>query len=63
MKISKTEDMYNMWFNTWYRIDDMTSVLRCPGGWLYKAIVYDYNKDVESEISTTFVPFNSEGMK
>ena len=63
MKIKQDTDMYNMIYNNWYRIDDMTSVLRCPGGWIYKAIVYDYNKDVEAEISTTFVPFNAERMK
>ena len=51
-KISKTEDMYNMHFNTWYEISSNTFVMRVPGGWLYS-----------SGESTVFVPFNSEEMK
>lgn len=57
-KISQTEDMYNMHYNTWYRIDVDTFVMRVPGGWVYK--MGNYPADI---VSTTFVPFNSEGMK
>lgn len=54
---TKLEKMYNMELHETVRVDDFTTAIRVPGGWLYniRRICYINGKDALG-FTTTFVP-------
>ena len=60
----KEEDIYKLKLNEHLLLNDNTSVIRVPGGWIYKHYQIIYNDSNPSgkriPISSNFVPFNDE---